>query len=101
MTTILTDKAFNEEQREHIFVRYANGDDFEGHATTRVEACPNCDGQCGHEYVVLRIAGHPDPACDLDYVPNSARQLKVSAVINNSFGFGGHNASLIARKFLG
>jgi len=41
----------------------------------------------------------PDPACDLDYVPNTARQLKVSAVLNNSFGFGGHNATLIGKKF--
>jgi 3-oxoacyl-[acyl-carrier-protein] synthase II len=44
---------------------------------------------------------HPDPECDLDYVPNTARELTVNAVVNNSFGFGGHNASLIARKFLG
>jgi 3-oxoacyl-[acyl-carrier-protein] synthase II len=43
----------------------------------------------------------PDPECDLDYVPNMARQLKVNAVVNNSFGFGGHNASIAARKFLG
>jgi 3-oxoacyl-[acyl-carrier-protein] synthase II len=43
----------------------------------------------------------PDPACDLDYVPNKARELRVNGIINNSFGFGGHNASLIARKFLG
>jgi 3-oxoacyl-[acyl-carrier-protein] synthase II len=43
----------------------------------------------------------PDPECDLDYVPNKARQLKVNAIINNSFGFGGHNASLIAKKFAG
>ncbi|HVV71615.1 MAG TPA: beta-ketoacyl-ACP synthase II [Verrucomicrobiae bacterium] len=43
----------------------------------------------------------PDPACDLDYVPNKARSLKVNAVINNSFGFGGHNASLVAKKFVG
>src|SRR5208282_3481359 len=34
----------------------------------------------------------PDPECDLDYVPNIARQMKVEAVLNNSFGFGGHNA---------
>ncbi|MDB6038294.1 MAG: fabF [Verrucomicrobiales bacterium] len=44
---------------------------------------------------------NPDPECDLDYVPNTARELTVNAVVNNSFGFGGHNASLIARKFLG
>ena len=41
----------------------------------------------------------PDPECDLDYVPNSARQLKVNAIVNNSFGFGGHNATLVAKKF--
>ena len=43
----------------------------------------------------------PDPECDLDYVPNTARELKVNAVINNSFGFGGHNASIAAKKFAG
>jgi 3-oxoacyl-[acyl-carrier-protein] synthase II len=43
----------------------------------------------------------PDPECDLDYVPNTARELKVNAVINNSFGFGGHNASIAAKKFTG
>jgi 3-oxoacyl-[acyl-carrier-protein] synthase II len=41
----------------------------------------------------------PDPECDLDYVPNAAREMPVNAVINNSFGFGGHNASIAARKF--
>jgi len=43
----------------------------------------------------------PDPECDLDYVPHAARELKVNAIVNNSFGFGGHNASVVARKFLG
>jgi len=43
----------------------------------------------------------PDPECDLDYIPNTARPMKVNAVINNSFGFGGHNASILAKKFAG
>jgi 3-oxoacyl-[acyl-carrier-protein] synthase II len=43
----------------------------------------------------------PDPECDLDYVPNTARELKVNAIINNSFGFGGHNASIAAKRFVG
>jgi len=43
----------------------------------------------------------PDPECDLDYVPHTARELKVSAIVNNSFGFGGHNATVIAKKFVG
>jgi 3-oxoacyl-[acyl-carrier-protein] synthase II len=42
----------------------------------------------------------PDPQCDLDYVPNTTRAMKVQAVLNNSFGFGGHNASILARKFV-
>ena len=42
----------------------------------------------------------PDPACDLDYVPNTARQMKVNVIVNNSFGFGGHNATLVAKKFV-
>jgi len=44
---------------------------------------------------------HPDPECDLDYVPGASRQAQVDVALNNSFGFGGHNASLLARKFRG
>src|SRR5437016_451008 len=43
----------------------------------------------------------PDPECDLDYVANNARQMKVNAIVSNSFGFGGHNATIAARKFGG
>jgi 3-oxoacyl-[acyl-carrier-protein] synthase II len=41
---------------------------------------------------------NPDPECDLDYVPNKARQINVRACVNNSLGFGGHNATLIVRR---
>lgn len=41
----------------------------------------------------------PDPDCDLDYVPGKARPRKVEVVISNSFGFGGHNATLLFKKF--
>jgi 3-oxoacyl-[acyl-carrier-protein] synthase II len=42
-----------------------------------------------------------DPECDLDYVPNICRQLAVQHVMSNSFGFGGHNATIILSKYLG
>ncbi len=40
----------------------------------------------------------PDPACDLDYTPNQPRQRQFSIAMSNSFGFGGHNGSLIVGK---
>ena len=44
---------------------------------------------------------NPDPECDLDYVPNTAREMQVNAIVNNSFGFGGHNSTIAAKKFVG
>ncbi|MFZ3376066.1 MAG: beta-ketoacyl-ACP synthase II [Chthoniobacterales bacterium] len=44
---------------------------------------------------------NPSEECDLDYTPNVAREKKVRVVLNNSFGFGGHNATLVATEFTG
>jgi len=42
----------------------------------------------------------PDPECDLDYVPQKPREMKIDAILNNSFGFGGHNATILLKRFV-
>lgn len=43
--------------------------------------------------------GEPDPECDLDYVPNEARQKEVQVALSNTFGFGGHNATIVLKRY--
>ena len=41
----------------------------------------------------------PDPDCDLDYIPNTARKTKVETCLSNSLGFGGHNTTIIVKQY--
>ena len=43
----------------------------------------------------------PDPECDLDYTPNKAKERELTYAMSNSFGFGGHNASIVVKRFDG
>jgi 3-oxoacyl-[acyl-carrier-protein] synthase II len=56
--------------------------------------------QTGHVPPTINFE-QPDPGCFLDYVPQTAREWPVEAAVNNSFGFGGHNASVIVKRFRG
>jgi 3-oxoacyl-[acyl-carrier-protein] synthase II len=57
---------------------------------------------CRHNLVPPTINyRHFDPLCDLDYVPNTAREMNVNVAVSDSLGFGGHNAALVLKKYYG
>jgi 3-oxoacyl-[acyl-carrier-protein] synthase II len=56
------------------------------------------DRQTLHPTINLK---NPDPECDLDYIPNTARKTPVEACLSNSLGFGGHNTSIIVKRYKG
>ena len=43
---------------------------------------------------------NPDPECDLNYVPNEGRHAEINIAISNAFGFGGHNTTLVIKKYM-
>ena len=60
--------------------------------------CLSIERQTLHPTINLT---HPDPDCDLDYIPGEARKMPVEACLSNSLGFGGHNTTIIVKKFRG
>ncbi|MCC6671667.1 MAG: beta-ketoacyl-ACP synthase II [Planctomycetes bacterium] len=54
----------------------------------------------GHAHPTINLE-HPDPECDLDYIPNQARDIRSAAAICNALGFGGHNTSVVVGRFEG
>jgi 3-oxoacyl-[acyl-carrier-protein] synthase II len=54
-----------------------------------------------HDDIIPPTINHdtPDPECDIDCVPNTARKAVVNIALSNAFGFGGHNATLILKKY--
>ncbi len=63
-----------------------------------VACCLSLKHQTLHPTINLT---HPDPDCDLDYIPQTARKTPVEVALSNSLGFGGHNTSIIVKKFKG
>jgi len=52
-----------------------------------------------HDYLPPTLnLKQPDPQCDLDYIPNKGRQVRVNRILSNSFGFGGINASIVVGR---
>ncbi len=70
-------------------------------ATAAIEAIFSILALCNQIAPPTINLTEPDPVCDLDYIPNQAREIVMQCVMSNSFGFGGHNVSLIFKAFNG
>jgi 3-oxoacyl-[acyl-carrier-protein] synthase II len=68
-------------------------------ATAAIEACVTVKVLQENVAPPTINLSNPDPDCDLDYIPNQAREISANYVMSNAFGFGGHNASLIFKAF--
>jgi len=97
--TLAIKKAFG----EHAFqVAISSTKSMTGHllgASGGIEAVATAMAVAKDEIPPTINLDHPDPACDLDYVPHHSRQCKVEVALSNSFGFGGHNVVLTFKKF--
>jgi 3-oxoacyl-(acyl-carrier-protein) synthase len=70
-------------------------------ATSAMEAAFTVLAICDQLALPTLNHDNPDPECDLDYVPHTARDIQIEYAMTNSFGFGGHNAALIFKRFYG
>ena len=70
-------------------------------AAGAVEAIATVKGLQEQYYPATINYDTPDPDCDLDYVPNHGQNASMRAALNNSFGFGGHNAVIALRRYDG
>ena len=111
-----TSTPFNDKSETNIIKQV-----FGAHATSRALAISSTKSMTGHtlgaaggiEAIASLLALRdgvlpptinyttPDPECDLDYVPNTAREVKIEYALSNNLGFGGHNASLVFKRFSG
>ena len=65
-------------------------------AIEAIFACSRSRRACFRRRSTRRL---PDPECDLDYIPNESRRQDITVAVNNSFGFGGHNACVVFRRW--
>ena len=112
MTELVLDTALSGTQRDHLNTVLESADSLMVSSTKSTTG--HLLGAAGGVEVIASILAlkdgvvpptinldEPDPECDLDYVPNEARDVSIRTAMTNSFGFGGTNASLLLKRFDG